>query len=284
MTKTELFSSLLAATGNLQPAAETTAAELDDLRRAFLQSFEHASPPPAATSSSAASRGSGPELDYLVAQHLSAPQPGQPVYLQPREVQVRIPIDPASPAATAGHAPVRSFGPFTNAAGKLIWYDLFTFPKWLHVRASASGDDLLLLPFTTPRTPVHNDIPIPAGSIWIPARGFSASAPAVAYAGVRIKGGTLTVGSGSHFQGDVLVTPAGSTTLRITLDSTPAAGPAAGPGAEAVAANPKLPATATFVLTPPAILNVRMDDSSVSLYGQPFTLTRNPAPPAYDAN
>jgi hypothetical protein len=72
MNRSELFSSLLAATGTLHPAGETTATELDDLRRAFLQRFEHASPPPVATSGSPSQPRLAAELDYLVAQHLSA--------------------------------------------------------------------------------------------------------------------------------------------------------------------------------------------------------------------
>ncbi len=39
MNRPDLLASLLAATGDLQPTAGTTVAELNDLRRAFLESL-----------------------------------------------------------------------------------------------------------------------------------------------------------------------------------------------------------------------------------------------------
>jgi hypothetical protein len=190
MNSSELFSLLLTATGDLQPASDTTTAELDDLRRAFLHSFEHALTPAVAASAARPEGQLAAELDYLVAQHIAAPRSEYAVHLEPRESPVRIPMDRATPDSTAAHAPVRAFGPFADRAGRLIWYDLFSFPKWLHVRAGASSDDLLILPFATLRIPVrpaaHVDIPIPAGSIWIAAGLALGSPPAVAERSVPV--------------------------------------------------------------------------------------------------
>src|SRR5438034_1074513 len=190
MNRPDLLASLLAATGDLQPTAETTAAELNDLRRALLDSLAQTaghvdaeSAPPSADARLTS------ELQYLIAQHLSAP-----------------------PADT-------------------------------------------------------------------PARLFSASAPAGGYAGVRIKGGTLTIGSNDHVSNDVLVVqPAETITLRVTLDpGAAAAGPASGPGAEAMKTNVTLPDSVTFVFTPATLAAVETGPASLSPYGSSFTLTRNQA-------
>jgi hypothetical protein len=120
MNHSDLLDFLLATTGDLQPTSETTVAELDDLRRAFLQSFQqkqmYAQP---AAPLSAASRLTA-ELEYLVAQHLAGPPAESAVSLVRRKSPVRVPIDPATPEWTVGLAPARTFGPFTDRAGNLL--------------------------------------------------------------------------------------------------------------------------------------------------------------------
>jgi len=290
MNRPDLLASLLAATGDLQPTAETTVAELNDLRRALLDSLAQTagrvdaeSAPPSADARLTA------ELQYLIAQHLSAPPADTPVRLVRRESPLRLAIDPALPEWSTALAPARTFGPFADSAGRHIWHDLFTTSKQLHVRRSVNGEDFLLLPFATPRRlarpAARVNITIPAGSIWIAARLFSASAPAGGYAGVRIKGGTLTMGSNDHVSNDVLVVqPAETITLRVTLDpGAAAAGPASGPGAEATTTNVTLPDSVTFVFAP-ATLAVETGPASLSPYGSSFTLTRNQAATTYDAD
>src|SRR5262249_52928831 len=127
MNRSDLLASLLAATGDLKPTSGSTLAELDDLRRAFLQSFEQTPAGTAPAPHSAAAGTLTSELEYLVAQHLSAPRAGNPVRIVSRRSPVRIAIDPATPDWTVGLAPARTFGPFADRDGRLLWHDLFTF-------------------------------------------------------------------------------------------------------------------------------------------------------------
>jgi len=292
MNRPDLLASLRAATGDLQPTAGTTVAELNDLRRAFLESLGQPTGEVHVESAAAASTDDRltAELQYVIAQHLSARPAATPVRLVRRESPLRLAIDPAIPEWSTALAPARTFGPFIDGAGRLIWHDLFTMSKQLHVRRSATGEDFLLLPFATPRILARPaprvNITIPAGSIWIAARLFSASAPAGGYAGVRITGGTLIIGSHDHLTGDVLVVQPGETiTLRVTLDHGAAvAGPASGPGADATNTSVTLPDSVTFVCAPAKLHAVETGPASLSAYGSSFALTRNHAATTYDAD
>ena len=291
MNQPDLLASLLVATGDLQPTAGTTVAELNDLRRAFLESLSQPAAGDHAESAAEASADDSliAELQYLIAQHLSGPPAGSPVRLVRRESPLRLAIDPALPEWSTALAPARSFGPFADSVGRLIWHDLFAAAKQLHVRRSATGEDFLLLPFGTsrhlPRSAPQANIPIPAGSIWIAARLFSGSAPTGAYAGVRIKGGTLIIGSDDQLTNDVLVVPPAETiTLNVTLDHGAAvAGPASGPGAEATNTVVALPDIVTFVFAPARLAAVEPGPALLSAYGSSFVLTRDQAETTYDA-
>jgi hypothetical protein len=144
------------------------------------------------------------------------------------------------------------------------------------------------LPFATSRIPIHPaahvNLSIPAGSIWIAARLFSAGAPDGSFAGIRIKSGTLTISGHSNIQNDVLVVPPNeAVTLKVMLDTPATGGPATGPGAEAAQAKATLPATATFVCTAAKMQRVDTENASISLYGEALTFTRNQVDPVYDA-
>jgi hypothetical protein len=277
MNRSDLVSALLAATGDLKPTGGSTNAELDDLRRALLNSFDTV-PPPSAASPSPAPPALAAELNYLVAQHASSP--AAPVRVAQRESPLRI---------GEAVAPTRVFGPFANAADAPVWFDQFTLVKQLHVRRGAAGEDLLLLPAETPRPGLHLgaqvNITIPAGSVWIVASLFSASAPAGSWAGMRIQGGTLTVRTHDPIASDVLtLDPTENATLSVTLDRPATAGPASGPGAQATVTTATLPATVTFVIPPSGHLTVTAGDASFHAYSNSFALTHSAAAPSYDAD
>src|SRR5882724_12407749 len=123
MNRPDLLASLLAATGDLQPTAETTVAELNDLRRALLDSLaQTAGRVDAESAAPSADARLTAELQYLIAQHLSAPPADTPVRLVRRESPLRLAIDPALPEWSTALAPARTFGPFADRAGRHIWH------------------------------------------------------------------------------------------------------------------------------------------------------------------
>jgi hypothetical protein len=285
MSRSNLLQALVAFTGDVKPSRETTAAELADLRRAVAQSLAASPPAPAGGWAASADEKLLSELQYLIAHPAADALPSRVLR---REAPVGNLTDRSIPDWAAGQAATRTFGPFLDATGKPVWYDVFVFPKRLHVRRGPSGEDFLLLPFAAPQQ--HHpqlsrvSLSIPAGSVWIGGKIISSRAPGGSYIGVRIKSGTLTIGRLDPIGNDVLmIQPSETITLALVLDPPAKAAPPDGPGAEAANLTADLPDRVTLVLGPAGLHSIQVTGSTaLSVYGNDFPMTRTDALPGYD--
>jgi len=279
----ELLDSLVALTGDLRPAAQSSAAELTDLRRAFVRKLQSQAAPTAVAG--AAGQGDASllsDLNYLVTEGLAATA-GGPVDIVRRGSPMQMHLDPAAPEWARGLAPQQTLGPFLDVRGRHQWFDVFTVPTFTSVRRGAAAP-FLFLPAAVGRHPAGKKFEFATGSLWLDAHALAASAPAESLAGIRVMGGTLTVSAAATSDGSVLTIPATATlTLEVTLDPPAWAGPDIndGAGAEAQNTTTVLPSTVTFVFAP-ASASVETGTASFDVYGNHYDLQRSQEPPVYD--
>lgn len=106
----------------------------------------------------------------------------------------------SKPDWAVGATPSHSYGPFLNNEGRDIWIDVYKIEQLITLY---QGTQPVLL-FKTQVRGLGNIPParqlltsyrISAGSVWIHARMFAASAPADRFVGVQVKSGTLRLSS-----------------------------------------------------------------------------------------
>lgn len=153
-----------------------------------------------------------------------------------------------------------------------------------HVRVFQGVLEILQLPGGTTLNPAASSLTLTPGTVWIQGARLAASAPANAWVGILVKGGSLDFPPASLFLDGTLVVAASATlTLRIELDPPVVAGPAAGPGAEAANSDAQLPATATFVFGPFGVESIAADDASLAAFGATVALSRGADPAFYES-
>jgi hypothetical protein len=146
-----------------------------------------------------------------------------------REVPVRSTQLHASVPLWAGGAAVdQTIGPFTNKDGRQFWFDFFRIEKLIALYIQGRPEPALLfkvsmglkfvdinLPLVTDLLPSYH---LPAGSIWINSEIFAANAPSGFYAGLTIKGGTITLSAPPQLvNGKLTVTPNTVVTVNLQL-------------------------------------------------------------------
>jgi hypothetical protein len=285
----DLVAALLVHTAGLEPTDSSTQAELADLRRALIASFQ--------TGQAISDVGTPldpvaddpdlvKELTYLIANPEPAASPpvsGATMRVARRSTPVSRLALGAESSWAAGLKPSRTFGPFVDKAGLPSWFDVFTFAVPLEVRRAGAAADFLILPkgVTAPPFLLHR-YRIPPGTVWIASSQFSKSAPSDTFVGIRVKSGELTV-PGVAAPAEPLVVPSGSTvTLTIVPDPPSQAGPAASPGLDAANAQATFPASATFVFGPSGIESIAAEAASVNVYGATIQLSRIALAAIYD--
>lgn len=127
------------------------------------------------------------------------------------------------PAWALGWAPESSFGPFESNEGDLVWFDVRRTEMPVLLVDAQTGRPLVSLPQAT--LPVDgaateaNVLRIPAGSVWLAAALFDAASPSGSFAGLRIRGGTLTLSHPPLIHGSAIeVAPGIVATLLLQLE------------------------------------------------------------------
>ncbi|MFF3842586.1 hypothetical protein [Streptomyces sp. NPDC001930] len=306
MPRAELIELLVTRTGGLRPDSGTTQAELTDLRAAMLRASTVRATDGAGTGTGPRiATGIGPrtgsgsgtgigsealrtELDYLVGRHLAADVPDGPAPRLVRRTSPHPTEDAETPDWAVAARPDRSFGPFREADGRRVWFDLYRpAERWFVVRMGATGPVFAVLPRS-----VGPNGEIPAGTVWVAARCLASAAPADGWVGLRVTGGRLGIEGGTVqlTPGQLAVTADSQVILTLELERTreprgderpPAAdeGPAVrqAPGAEADATGCALPVTAVLRLDPDGPGTVGDLDASLTVYGHEVVLSRRSA-------
>ncbi|MGW0885454.1 hypothetical protein [Streptomyces sp. NPDC002671] len=286
MSDSDLVELLVAHTGDLQPAPDTPAGDLTELRRALAYSARDclttdARARPVMDDADDTLRA---ELRRLVAAQVEEEAASPPARLLSRASPAA--DDRSLPSWAVALRPDRTFGPFVDGLGRPVWYDLFRPRRWFDVRLGDRGPVALALPpgaFGEVQPGEGQLSRIPPGTVWLAARSLTASAPDDGWAGLRVTGGTMRVGQPERLLEDALIVPQDAI-VHLTLDLDPPLdpGPRTGPGAAAAQAVPGFPKTVFIDLDPVAPTVVRTADASLSLYGTDFALHCDDGAPAYD--
>ena len=204
------LSPLFQHANGLRPAPGVPDRALDDLRQALVASLR--------SGQSAADIGpvrqtppvSGANIPY------SEPAPGGPIRVARRDSEIR---DTGLPEWALGMQPSRSIGPFIDAVGARVAFEVFDAQA--HVRVFHGPHELLELPGGSELDEAGTSLTLPPGTVWILGSRLTASAPAGAWVGVLTRGGTLAFPPGVLFLDGTLVVPAASTlTLTLELESS----------------------------------------------------------------
>ena len=209
---------------------------------------------------------------------ISEPAPGGPIRVARRDSEIR---DTGLPEWALGMQPSRSIGPFIDAVGARVAFDVFDAQA--RVRVFHGPLELLELPGGSELDEAGTSLTLPPGTVWILGSRLTASAPAGAWVGVLIKGGTLAFPPGVLFLDGTLIVPAASTlTLTLELDPPIVPAPAAGPGSEAGHSDVDLSETATFSFNALDGLSIAADTASLTVFGNALVFERSAAAPYYE--
>jgi hypothetical protein len=195
--------------------------------------------------------------------------------------------DPLAPAWSRGMRPSASRGPFVNELGERFWIDTFLLPALVTVFAQTGP---FHIPRMIARLPLGRGIAAAArrrlgsGTVWLPAQVLVHRRPTNEFVGVRIRGGLLQLdGITASTSSGITLGGSWRFVLRLQLAAPPNATPAESPGTDATHAVVNLPATMTLTLDTSGKTTVDLDNSSATLYGTSFDLSRNATAPFYDA-
>lgn len=113
--------------------------------------------------------------------------------------------------------PALRFGPFRDRFQRDIFIDLFQPLKKVALRPAAGGKPVLLA--TRARLSPSNSrkVNLQKGTIWIAAKSLNSNAPAGAYVGIRIKGGTITLAKAATRDNDDLILSASNKKFALKL-------------------------------------------------------------------
>lgn len=150
-----------------------------------------------------------------------------------RDVPVRTTQMPGSiPPWAGGAAVAETLGPFTSKDGRRLWYDFFKITQLVTLYVQGRPDPAILFNVSLPRKFLNPNVPavvdalavyhlIP-DSIWINSAVLASDAPAGLFTGLKIKGGTVTLGVPPQLVGGRL-TLASTTKVTVALDLDPTA-------------------------------------------------------------
>jgi len=209
-----------------------------------------------------------------------------------RTLPASTPLHPKAAAPWAsGLSPADTLGPFLDRLNQPTWIDVFPVVRNVRFERTAGAAPFLVLPLDVIvgfqallglHRPPPTEFRLSAGSIWIQSQQLAAAAPAGAYTGLKIKGGTLnasaplTIGAN-----DTIVVPSTVTlTINLTLDP-PAAPTGVGPGGDARASAAAPPATVRFVVTAAGARLDHADAARMLAYGCDVGLTLSGAAPVF---
>ncbi len=184
------------------------------------------------------------------------------------------------PAWARALSPAATYGPVTVANSLLQttttkWIQIFHFVETVEfVRGSTV---LCVIPLSIFTSGSQTQASIFAGSAWLAAQPFVASAPADGFAGVTIQSGELTCDQALTFGGTTVSVPAGATLNLSLAPSTLAAGPVAFP------TQVTAPTKITITFPPSGTSTISFNHCSATLYGELIDCKSAHLPAAYNA-
>lgn len=193
------------------------------------------------------------------------------------------------PAWASGWSLESSIGPFESAEGGSVWFDIRRTATPVLLIDSQTEHPLISLPQATLSAgPVDVDVTvfnIPAGSVWLAASLFDSNSPAGSFAGLRIRGGTLTLSHAAFVHGNIIrVSPGIVATLQLQLDP-PERPPRTRHGGDVRKMSVALPEQATFTLSVGASGKlIQVAPATLDVYGNRMRLQNiEGTAPRYDS-
>jgi hypothetical protein len=193
------------------------------------------------------------------------------------------------PIWAPGWSPESSIGPFESTEGSLVWFDIRRTATPVLLIDSQAERPLIRLPLATLSTiPVDvgsSVFNIPEGSVWLAASLFDSNSPAGSFAGLRTRGGILTLSHAAFVHGNVIrVSPGIVATLQLQINP-PEPPPRTPHGGDAREVSTDLPEQATFALSVGAGGKlVQVTPATLEIYGNRIRLRNLEGMPArYDS-
>jgi len=142
----------------------------------------------------------------------------------------------------SGMAATRSYGPFVDEHGLLIWFDFFHPVRAIAVYLKGAATPALLIPVWGALSG-RRSYRIEAGSVWIASLLIARTSLLNGYyTGLRVRGGSLDLSLDGTLSSDhILIESGAQATLHLDLDQQPAPAGLHDAGADAVASNVRLP-------------------------------------------
>ena len=188
-------------------------------------------------------------------------------------------------ADVAGLRPERIIGPFFDDLNRRYWFDVFGAAAQVTavIRAPETAP-FMLVPLPSVVAASSTTFALSAGSVWIRAALFAASAPAGAYCGVRIRRGKLSFGAPASLTGGNLnLQPAVRAVLELELDPPQHDGPASGPGIDASRCRVELPVRVVLEIDSGTARLVSATSARAEIYGSSLSFEHGSGPAEYDS-
>ncbi|MEO8399926.1 MAG: hypothetical protein ABI550_08960, partial [Ignavibacteriaceae bacterium] len=145
-----------------------------------------------------------------------------------REVPIRsTQLKGSVPAWANGAAVEKTIGPFTNKDGRKIWFDFYRIEKLIALYFENENDPAVLFNVSLLKRFLINNLPpvidpaakykLVPDSIWINAKHLASNSPQGFYAGLKIKGGDITLGAAPQIINNKL-TITSDTNIFVTLE------------------------------------------------------------------
>jgi hypothetical protein len=298
MDRQLLSSKLIDLTGSLLPSPNASITDLQDVRRSLAFSLSREQPETRDLRSLAETFNQAPieqiessvvsELqeiaDQTINQLKERPTESPEFRIFRRELPILTSQDSTSvPPWAAGLAIERTIGPFMDLSGIPVWFDFYRITPQVQVVRLPGAQPFLLLPLRGLLIQNSASYSLPRGSIWIASQLLTPSAPAGAYTGLRILGGTFSLSTSATVTAGVLQVASGVTcTLTIQIEQPETSGTIFGPGVDASNVNIQLPAEVTFVFSPTSASIIAAADALARLYGTEIQLQKGTEAPVYE--
>ncbi len=271
-------------TDGLSPAKNVTKKQLDTLKAALTESLQEQNMSEILSDGSLLLEKINQQLNPLQ-------QPTQPIEISHtlqneestlyrifrREVPVKTSQYAASvPKWAAGQMVDHTLGPFTDKFGKLFWFDFY---RRVHHVTVARGSDLFLQIPIRGFLSAHTHYHLAAGSVWIRSQLISATAPAGAFTGLKIKGGDIYFKQPVTISGGAIIM-AGSDDCELILElDQPADTPAVGTstGDDAKNQTLQLPQKVKIICNAGMVNFSEAGDMALEVYGSAYKFQKDSA-------
>jgi hypothetical protein len=199
-----------------------------------------------------------------------------------RDLGTRLPADPRTGAVPgAAQAPTSTIGPLQDAFGRSVVIDVFAVPVRIGLQRTGAAQPFLYVELPPP-TGSGTALTLGPGSVWIDASLLATSLPAPGFVGLRIKGGTINLGSSVPL-GVSPIVMAAAATVALTLVLDPATASAGGgPGEDARAAAVSTPSEVTLTFAAAAVSLTSAGNASITAFGATLALTLQGPTAHYD--